>query len=265
MALSGCHRLTQVRIQPATSELDGAAQTTQLRARALDSNGNDMPKQPALQWSSDQPSVATVDATGKVTSQKSGHATVTASAGSVKGTATVDVHVPAQITGADITLAGPGQVQPVTFQVNDENNQPIAALASAVRVTVADPSIATVDGSESNACRVTAVGIGQTRLTASIGSLSQAFNLTVSAPVITDLRVGKTSLKMKVGESQAISATAMVAAAEAPSSLITYASSNASVASVDPDGTIHALARGKATITVNAGQKSASVSVVVKR
>lgn len=71
--------------------------------------------------------------------------------------------------------------------------------------------------------------------------------LTVVIPA-TGVRLDRDSITVKQGETQTLTAT--LEPADASDQTVTFTSSNTAVAAVDPDGTVHALSEGQATITV---------------
>ena len=82
--------LAQLVVTPATSMLLTAGATKQLTATPLDAGGNTLTGQPAPTWTTSSASIATVSATGLVTAgATNGTATITATIGSVSGTALV--------------------------------------------------------------------------------------------------------------------------------------------------------------------------------
>ena len=83
-------RPTTVAVTPATAELTALGATEQLRAEVRDQNGQVMTGA-TVTWASGSAAVATVDPTGLVTAAGNGTATITATAGSVSGSATVSV------------------------------------------------------------------------------------------------------------------------------------------------------------------------------
>ena len=83
-------RATTVEVTPATTELTALGETVRFAAQVRDQNGQLMAGT-AVAWSSGDASVATVDAAGLETAAGNGTATITASAGSVSGSATVTV------------------------------------------------------------------------------------------------------------------------------------------------------------------------------
>ena len=83
-------RPTTVTVSPATYELTALGATVQLSAEVRDQNNRVMAGA-TVTWTSSANSVATVDAAGLVTAVGNGTATITASAGDARGTATVTV------------------------------------------------------------------------------------------------------------------------------------------------------------------------------
>ena len=86
-------RPTTVVVTPATVELTAFDETVQLTAEVRDQNGG-LVVGAAVRWSTSDPSVASVNASGLVTAVGEGVATITARAGSGEGTAEVRVAGP---------------------------------------------------------------------------------------------------------------------------------------------------------------------------
>ena len=86
-------RATTVAVTPATAELTAPGATVRLSAEVRDQNGQVMAGA-AVTWSSDDASIATVDASGLATAVGNGMATITATAGSARGTARITVAYP---------------------------------------------------------------------------------------------------------------------------------------------------------------------------
>ena len=86
-------RATTVSVTPATAELKTLGATVGFSAEVRDQNGQVMAGA-AVTWSSADGSVATVDASGLATAVGNGTATITATAGSARGTAQVTVAAP---------------------------------------------------------------------------------------------------------------------------------------------------------------------------
>ncbi len=84
-------RPASVDVGPATSTLASVGDTVRLSAQVLDAKLNPVGAVEGVTWSSDDPSVATVDADGLVTAVENGSASVTASFEDFSATATVAV------------------------------------------------------------------------------------------------------------------------------------------------------------------------------
>lgn len=82
--------VASVTVSSASIYLGWAAQLT---ARVYDQNGNQMTGR-SVEWSIDDPGVATISGSGVVTAQSVGSTTARATVGGVEGTGTVSVHVP---------------------------------------------------------------------------------------------------------------------------------------------------------------------------
>lgn len=123
----------------------------------------------------------------------------------------------------------------------------------------ANPSVATV----SNGGLVTAVAEGSTEITASAGGKKASCKVTVSKKVVevSSVELSKTELSLAKGASETLIAT--VNPADATNKTIIWDSRDASVASVDGDGKVTALAGGTTVITAMASGKVASCTVTV--
>ena len=83
-----------------------------------------------------------------------------------------------------------------------------------------------------------------------------------SAVAVTGIELNKASTEIKVGENETLTAT--VSPEDATDKTVTWESSNTSVATVDENGKVTAVAAGTANITATAGDKTATCAVTVK-
>ena len=90
-SLTVAQEASQIAVTPDAARLVTIGLTIQLAANASDANGNSIPQQPVIVWSSSDENVATVSATGLVSAVAAGSVTVTANAVGVSGSATIDV------------------------------------------------------------------------------------------------------------------------------------------------------------------------------
>ena len=95
------------------------------------------------------------------------------------------------------------------------------------------------------------------------GSDSREFTLTIGVQDVTGVKLNKNTTTIKVGGTETLTAT--VEPANATNKAVTWSSDNISVATVDANGLVTAVAEGSATITVTTedGSKTASCTVTV--
>lgn len=153
------------------------------------------------------------------------------------------------IEPTELTLE-PGNSAGLKVTVVPEN-----AVYDGITWTSDNTGVVTVDNGT-----VTAVSNGAAVITATVEGKSATCKVTVSTSVA-EIKLSHTEITMEVGKTQALTATVLPDDAEY--SEITWESDNASVAEVDAEGVVTSVAEGTATITVRAGDKSASCKVTV--
>ena len=205
-------------------------------------------------WSSDTPSVATVDQNGKVTAVGTGNAIIT---GTINGISkTVNVHVILAATSVSIDETSPlvlkvGDTKTLTASIEPEGStDSISWSSSAI-------GVATIN----NSGVIEAVGTGETTITAIVGSVQDTITVRVILPA--------TSVTITEGESVNVNknTTTQLHATVAPNGstdTLTWTSSDTTIATIDSDGTVHAKKAGSTTITARAGEKTDTITVNVK-
>ena len=212
-------------------------------------------------WTSDKASVATVDASGKVTAKAEGTATITAKASDKTATCTVTVKkivVAVESITLDITslILNEGETITLTATVKPDN-----ASDKTVTWSSSNPTKATVDQSG----KITAIAEGTVNITAKAGDKTATCTVTVmkvNIPV-ESLTLDKYYLELIEGETATITAT--VKPDNATNKTVTWSSSNPTIAAVDQNGTVTAVAEGTATITAKASDKTATCTVTVMK
>ena len=204
-----------------------------------------------VRWMSSNDKVATVDEQGWVHAVSAGTATITAIAGKVEASCTVTVTPPV----GSITL----DKETLALNVGDSDTL-IATITpdgaeKEVSWTSSDDTIATVDEHG----KVTAVHSGTAIIMAAAGALSAECIVTVTQPA-TDISLDKSNLSLLIGDSSQLKAT--VTPADSTDD-VRWSSNDKNVATVDQSGNVTAKAKGKATITARAGDKSATCTVTV--
>jgi uncharacterized protein YjdB len=253
-----------------TSAAMTTGQMLQFEARAYDSADQRL-SGVTFTWTSSNPTVATVSATGLVTARSAGGAMVTASAGGKS------ISAPVTVTGgtqpetpvlSSVTLS-PGQASGPpgsTVQLNAQALDQNGNVMSGVTFTwsSSNTSVATVSSSGF----VTGVNPGTATVTASAGghSASSAINVTepTVTPVITTLSVSPGQASGPPGSTVQLGAEARDQNGNVMSGVtFTWTSSNPSVATVNAAGFVTAVAAGSATVTAAAGGQSGSSAITV--
>lgn len=206
-----------------------------------------------VQWSSDNPSVATVDQNGKVTAVNVGVAKITASAGVLSANCSVTCFaIPVEsivLDKASLSLAkGTTETLKATVSPSDATDK-------TVQWSSDNPSVVTVDQNG----RVTAVNGGDATITASAGDVSASCKVNVFIPV-TSITLSLTNLTLKVGDTELLEAT--VLPGDATDKNVMWSSSYPNVATVD-GGRITAIGFGQTVITAQIGDQYAICTVTV--
>jgi hypothetical protein len=138
-------QVTKVQVSPPAPQLTALGATVQLTATAADRLGNPVAAPGTVVWTSANPGIATVSATGLVTAVANGAVPIQAAVGAVTGQTTVTVQqAPASlvVTPDSAMLTTQLPTVQLAVQVRDANDHPIAA--PAVTWTSSSTQIATV-------------------------------------------------------------------------------------------------------------------------
>ena len=208
-----------------------------------------------VSWSSSDATIASVDQNGRVTALKSGNATIMAKAGEKSATCSVTITTPVESVSLDRTSVNLEEGQTTTLVATINPND---ADEKTVTWTTSNASIATVTNGV-----VTAIAEGNAVITATAGGKSATCAVSVKKSVVavTSVTLNKTSLNMRKGQSETLTAT--VTPDNATDKTVSWSSSDATIASVDQNGRVTALKSGSATIMAKAGEKSATCSVTI--
>lgn len=263
------YELTSVALNSDTLSLVAGADGRQLVATTTPDNA--LLDNLTFTYKSSDESVATVDENGLVTPLKAGTATITVTAKAVvttngmalftttataKCTVTVtDNAIPA----TNIELDAFSKTMTVGDKAKLTATVKPADTTDKVVWTSSKPTVATVDENGN----ITALATGTTEITATAGSVSAVCKVTVEGVKVSEIKLDKTSVSLKAGETAQL--TAVVTPDNATDKTVTWTSSKPTVAAVDENGKITAVAPGTATITATAGDKSATCTVTVAK
>ncbi len=228
---------------------------TKITATVLPQNATNA----TVTWSSSDSSAATVDEEGNVVAVKVGSATITAKAGDKTASCTVKVSsstIPVSsisLNTSKLSLVE-GESAVLTATVLPAN-----ATNASVTWSSSHPEIATVsqDGT------VTAIKEGNATITAKAEDKTATCSVSVSPATIPVSSIGLDKSRLSLTEGETYQLTASVYPTDATNKEVSWTSSDKSIASVDQDGTVHALKEGTATITAKAEDKTATCMVTV--
>jgi uncharacterized protein YjdB len=253
-------------LSPSSTKLFVGATQQFFVAGVLFSDGS-IGQAPAVSWSSNDPTVATISQQGLANAVKSGNATLTASAGNLRGTASIEVDPPPAVAlsllvspPATNLIVGATQQFSVTGVLFSDGS---TGAAPAVSWNSADATVATIDQQG----LVTAAKIGNTTLTASAGSLRGTARVEVDPPppVAVSLVLLPSSTKLLVGATQQFFVAGVLfsdgSIGQAPP--VSWSSNDPTVATISQQGLANAVKSGNATLTASAGTLRGTASIEV--
>lgn len=211
---------TAIYLSAATITMENGATAT---LKGSTSNGS------AITWKSQKSSVASIEENGRITANKPGETTITASADGTKKTCRITVKKP------KITL------NHTSVSLYREQSLTLTAKVSSGKKPVwksQKSSVATVSASG----KVTAKKHGSTRIRVTVDGVTKECEVTVKSPVI---QLNKTSVSIKKGKKFTLNAT--VSSGQKP----VFKSSKSSVATVNSSGIITAKKKGTCIISVS--------------
>ena len=257
--------LTNITVTPATANiLIGGTQV--FTAAANDQNSD--PISVVISWSSSNETVGTIDASGNFSALAAGTTTIKAENGTVNGTASVTVTTTVQtpvLTNITVTPATAnllvGGTQVFTAAANDQNGDPMSVVIS---WSSSNETVGTIDASGN----FSALAAGTTTIKAENGTVNGTASVTVTTavqtPVLTTIKVVPPTAKIIVGKNRSFMAKTFDQFNNKISALVTWASSNTSVGTIDNNGKFTALSAGKTTITATNGTINGSATITVK-
>ena len=263
--------LTSITLNPAAGVTLNVGQTADFTATGHWSNGTSTtPYDSTVTWTTNLPSVATVNSSGVVTAVAAGAAILTATANGLNTTAAITVSASTPtltaitLTPASSTLSV-GQTVDITSAAIWSNGTGTTPYDSYLTWTSSAPSVATVNAGGV----VTAVAAGTATITASLGSVSRTAAITVSAgpaAALTGLTMLQSTSSLQVGQTTGVVVMARWSDGTTTSPYTTgvsWASSNPAVATATPNATgctVTAVSAGSVNITATASGYTATAN-----
>ena len=253
-----------VRLSPVSSTIMVGASTT-LQATVLDASGAAVEGK-TITWGTANPTIVSVAGNGVVTGIAAGSATVTAavattSGGAITGSAVVQVR-PVPVASVSLTPATSamlaGQSLQLIAEALDSAGGPLSGRV--VAWSTSAPTVANV----SSTGLVIALAPGSATITATSEGHSATARITVAAIPVASVRIVPDSATVSVRQTAQLSARV----SDSTGALLvgrplTWASDAPSVATVDGNGVVTAVATGQARVTATSEGKSGTAVVIV--
>lgn len=242
-------------VTPETAATGESAETDEKLAKAA--------SKLTVEWTSSDESVATVDATGMVVAVSAGEADITASVTDSEMSAVCKVTV--KVTAKDITVP-----DNLDVKLNDGNEASTKATVSPADATDVEVSYASTDEAIATVDKDGKVQILQPGECDIVTTLTQESEKVVEKKThikafyeVEGITLDKTEGILTAGNTVTLNA-AVLPEEVADETTVTWTSSDEKVATVDENGKVTAIAAGEATITANAGEKSATYKLTVQ-
>jgi uncharacterized protein YjdB len=260
----------RVEVTPQTATIvTGGAQT--FTAAAFDGDGAQRSGRTFV-WTTSSAAIATVDDAGAVRGAGPGTATITATDGTVSGSATITVLAPPPAPVARVAVTPAAR----TLEIGQTVGLTAAASDAAGNVqdgrgpaswTSSNPAVATVSG----AGLVTAVGAGSATVTGTIEGVNGTATITVNPPPppppapVARVTVTPASRTLEIGQTVGLAAAPLDAAGNPLTGRgsAVWTSGNPAVATVNAAGVVTAVGAGTVTITGTIENVAGTATVTV--
>lgn len=261
---SSTHTMTSITVTPATAAIAPGA-TQQYKATASFGDGTTSDVTNSVTWSSSTPAAATINSAGLATAVATGSTTITATSGTVSGSATLNVATLTSIaiTPASVTIA-PAATQQFAATGTFSNSATLD-ITGQVTWASATTTVATIN----SAGLATAVAVGTSNISATLGAITSTtpalLTVSTSAATLETITLAPLAPTIAVGTTVAFVATGHFSDGSTQTlSSATWSSAATTIASVlSPDGIAIGQATGSSVISATVGAISGNTTVSV--
>jgi hypothetical protein len=257
--------LTSIAVSPSSASIANGT-TQQFNATGTYSDGSTQDLTTSASWTSSSPDNAPVTSAGLATAKGIGNATITATSGSISGTASLAVGQPTLIsivvTPANSSLAlGTALQMKATGTYTDGSTMDLTVTAT---WTTGDSNIATVDARGS----VMSSAMGNTTVTATSGAISGSTSIAITPAALVSIAVTPAIPAISLGTKIQFTATGTFtdSSTQDLTQTVQWNSDTPEVAAIDDAnkiGLATSITSGSATITATQGSVSGNTTLTV--
>jgi len=262
--------LVSIAVNPSASAIP-LGTTQQFTATGNYTDGTTQDLTSSVQWTSSDGTVATTSmspgSAGLTTSKAIGSVTVSATSGSISGTATLTV-TPAQlvsiaiIPGSSTISLGQAQQFTATGTYTDASTKDIT---TNVTWSTSNALVAVISNNPGSNGLATSSGQGAAAMTATLGTVTQSATLTVGAATLVSIALTPANPSVPLGAGQQFTATGTFTdgSTQNLTTSATWNSSAPAIASIDPAGLATSITPGSTVIRASVGSISATTTFTV--
>ena len=262
--------LVSIAVAPLTPSIP-LGTTQQFTATGTFTDGSSRDLTSTVSWTVDDPSMASISSAGLATSLGQGSTNVSATSGDVVGSSTLIVTT-AELVSLDVSPPvasvplGVTQQFTATGTFSDSTTQD---LTQTVHWSSTAAAVATISDAPGTQGLATSLGVGNTTIQATSGSVEASASLTVNAAALVSISIAPLTPSVPLGTSQQFTATGTYSdgTTQDITSVVVWSSSSANVLVISNDigsnGFATSSGLGTATVTATAGSISSSTVVSV--
>jgi 6-phosphogluconolactonase (cycloisomerase 2 family) len=255
--------LKSIAVTPANPTITSLTAMQQFTATGTYSDNTTKDLTSQVTWASQTTTVATITAVGLATPVANGTSNITATLGSVSGSTMLTVTLPT-LTSIAVTPGNKSISLNLTQQftaTGTYSDNSTKDLTSQVTWASQTTTVATI----SAAGLATPVGGGNSKITATLGTVSGSTTLTVTVPTLTSIAVTPANPSVVAGLTQQFTATGTYSDTTTKdlTSQVTWASQTTTFATISTAGLAKGVAIGTSTISATLGSVSGSTLLTV--
>jgi len=259
--------LSRIEVTPGLPSL-AQGTTLSLIATGINNDNNTRSLTNDVTWQSSNDSIATISSSGTVSALSPGQVTLQASFDGVVGS-TILIVTNASLTSLEISpgslqlAAGTNAEVGLIGHYSDGSTQNLETQAN---WAITDTAIASLsDPLVTGSLRVTALSVGSTQLTASLGSSNAQIDITISAASLTQIVISPDTPNLPLGAQLSLSATGLYSdgSSQSLSDQVSWSSADSNILTIDASGLVNPQANGNSIVSASLAGVTANTLVTI--